>query len=166
MNNPTYRHIGDHTETVQVDYDPGYITYKELLEIFWRSHRPTGQSSRRQYLNAVFYHHESQRKAALASKTEWQQKLGADIQIEVAPLRSFTMAEAHHQKYILKRNAVLKEEMVRIYPHHADFVDSTAVARLNGYAGGNGSRHRLLQELDRLGLSPSGQKTLLGMVQR
>ena len=39
---PTYSNIGDHTETVQVDYDPDVITYDQLLDIFWKSHKPTG----------------------------------------------------------------------------------------------------------------------------
>jgi peptide methionine sulfoxide reductase MsrA len=43
QDNPDYGHIGDHTETVQVDYDPQRITYNGLLEIFWQSHKPTGQ---------------------------------------------------------------------------------------------------------------------------
>ena len=78
----------------------------------------------------------------------------------MAPLRSFTMAEDYHQKYILKHHDKLKNEMSRIYPLHRDFVDSTAVARLNGYAGGNGSRDQLSREIESLGLSAEGKKVL------
>jgi hypothetical protein len=52
-----------------------------------------------------------------------------------------------------KRHGDLKNEMERIYPRHRDFVDSTAVARLNGYAGGHGSMNQLSREIENLGLS-------------
>jgi len=42
-NNPTYYNLGDHSETVQIDYDPTRISYEELLEVFWDSHNPTTQ---------------------------------------------------------------------------------------------------------------------------
>ena len=33
--NPTYHNLADHSETIQIDYDPGQISYKELLDIFF-----------------------------------------------------------------------------------------------------------------------------------
>ena len=65
MDAPTYRNIGDHTETVQVDYDPRQISYAQLLDIFWKSHQPTRSSWSEQYKNAIFYHNEDQEKIAL-----------------------------------------------------------------------------------------------------
>jgi len=41
---PTYKMIGDHTETIEIDYDPAVISYRELLEIFFDSHNPYSQS--------------------------------------------------------------------------------------------------------------------------
>ncbi len=164
--NPTYRRIGDHTETVQVDYDPRRITYADLLAIFWRSHKPTSGSGPRQYMRAVFYHNEQQRQLALASKTAIEKKIGQEIKTEVVPLRTFTLAENYHQKYILKQHYNLKAEMTGIYPQDSDFINSTAVARLNGYAGGHGTVEQLSQEIDRLGLSEAGRQTLTEMVNR
>lgn len=166
MNAPNYSNIGDHTETVQVDYDPERITYNQLLDIFWQSHRPFKQSWSRQYMNAVFYHNEQQHHLAMASKTAVEQKIGRTVKTEVVPLQSFNMAEDYHQKYILNRHYGLKKEMLRIYPRHQDFVDSTAVARLNGYAGGHGTRGQLLREIERLGLSAEGRKVLTDLVRR
>jgi len=158
--------MGDHTETVQVDYDPKRITYAQLLDIFWESHKPTSKSWSRQYLNAVFYHNEQQRAQALASKAALEQKIGRSVKTEVAPLRSFTMAEDYHQKYNLKRHPVLNNEMIRIYPNHRDFVDSPAVSRLNGYADRNGTGDQLAREIDNLGLSEEGKKRLRSRVRR
>ena len=61
---PTYTHIGDHTETVQVDYDPAQITYAELLEVFWQGHNPRSRPYSRQYMAAVFYHNQEQKELA------------------------------------------------------------------------------------------------------
>lgn len=164
MDAPTYRNMGDHTETVQVDYDPERVSYVQLLDIFWNSHQPTNSPWRRQYMNAVFYHDEKQRRMAEASKTAIEEAIGQTVKSEVAPLRSFTMAEDYHQKYNLKRNDPLTKEIFSIYSRHRDFVDSTAVARLNGYAGGTGRRKQLEREIDRLGLSAEGQRRLEAMV--
>jgi peptide-methionine (S)-S-oxide reductase len=163
---PNYGNIGDHTETVQVDYDPGRITYAQLLDIFWESHGSTERAWSRQYLNAVFYHNEQQRQMAMASKTAMKQKIGRTVKSEVVPLRSFTLAEDYHQKYILKRHDELKNEMSRIYPRHQDFVNSTAAARLNGYAGGHGTKDRLSREIKSLGLSAEGRKVLTEVVRK
>jgi peptide-methionine (S)-S-oxide reductase len=164
MDAPSYSNIGDHTETVQVDYDPKRITYAQLLDIFWKSHRPISRSWSRQYMNAVFYHNEQQRRLAMASKTAMAKKIGRTVKTEVVPIQSFTMAEDYHQKYILKRNHDLKNEMSRIYPRHRDFVDSTAVARLNGYAGKHGTKDQLSREIESLGLSAEGKKVLTEVV--
>lgn len=164
MADPTYRNMGDHTETVQVDYDPERITYAQLLEIFWSSHRPTSPTWSRQYMNAIFYHDEEQRRLAMDSKAVVEQKGDETVRSQVLPLRSFTMAENYHQKYILKQHTKLKSELSRVYPQHQDFVASTAVARLNGYAGGNGTRDQLSRELETLGLSDKGKRVLSEMM--
>ena len=117
-------------------------------------------------MNAVFYHNEQQRQLAMASKTAMEQKIGRTVKTEVVPLQSFTMAEDYHQKYILKRHYDLKNEMSRIYPRHQEFVDSTAVARLNGYAGRHGTKDQLSLEIESLGLSAEGKEVLIEVVRR
>ncbi|MGD9006281.1 MAG: hypothetical protein PVG41_00105 [Desulfobacteraceae bacterium] len=60
----------------------------------------------------------------------------------------------------------LVRELQRIYPIKKDFVDSTAVARLNGYMGGYGTRVQRTKEIQQLGLSPEGQKILTDVVKK
>ena len=101
----------------------------------------------------------------MASKAAVEGQLGRPVRTEVLPLRSFTRAEDYHQKYILKRESDLMRELSRIYPRHEDLVDSTAAARLNGYAGGHGSPEQLAREIETLGLGPENRKqveTLVG----
>lgn len=164
--NPDYGNIGDHTETVQVDFDPQRIAYEDLLAFFWERHRPGQRAWNRQYMNAVFFHDEKQRQSALVSKTKIEEMTGRSVQTQVLPLRSFTMAEEYHQKYLLRRDTDLMRELKRIYPVMTDLVNSTAAARLNGYVGGYGNIVQLKRELGLLGISSGSQKSLVELVRR
>ena len=42
--NPTYYEMKDHTETLQLDYDPGRVSYVELLDVFFGAHNPFARS--------------------------------------------------------------------------------------------------------------------------
>src|SRR4051812_21920830 len=43
--NPTYEdvcsHATGHAEVVEVEYDPGVVSYEQLLDVFWSNHNPT-----------------------------------------------------------------------------------------------------------------------------
>ncbi len=81
----------------QVDYDPRQVSYGALLEKFWEGHEPTDQSWSRQYMAAVFYRDDGQRRAAEASKARLEAKLGRKISTAILPLGTFTLAEDYHQ---------------------------------------------------------------------
>ncbi len=164
--NPTYYDLADHTETLQIDFDPSVISYAELLDIFWSSHTPTSQSSSRQYQNMVFYDGEDQERAALDSRDRLAERLEREIRTIIRPLEGFYRAEGYHQKYYLRNDRVLLAEMQSIYPDLKDFTDSTAVARVNGYVGGYGNQSELDQEIDLLGLTEAGQERLRSVVRR
>jgi len=162
--NPTYHALGDHTETIQIDYDPSRLSYEQLLEIFWRSHEPASRPWSRQYMAAVFYHSEAQRVAAQASRAREAVRRGRKLSTEILPATAFTLAEDYHQKYHLQQDRVLLREFRAIYPDLRPFVDSTAAARVNGYLGGQGKAADLEAELHQLGLSPPAQEHLLRAV--
>ncbi|MGB5616246.1 MAG: peptide-methionine (S)-S-oxide reductase, partial [Desulfobacterales bacterium] len=61
---PTYHSLGDHTETIQIDYDPSQVSYNDLLDIFWQNHDPSSRAWSKQYMAAVFYHTDEQKKLA------------------------------------------------------------------------------------------------------
>jgi peptide-methionine (S)-S-oxide reductase len=146
--NPTYHSLGDHTETIQIDYDPTQISYEELLEVYWGSHNPALQPWSRQYMSIIFYHDSSQRELALESKRSEETSSGQQVYTEIIPFSEFYLAEDYHQKYHLQQVPELMEELATIYPNFVDFVDSTAVARINGYAGGHVSFQELQEQLD------------------
>jgi methionine-S-sulfoxide reductase len=163
---PTYRSLGDHTETIEVDFDPAVISFSRLLEVFWGSHDPTARSWSSQYKAAVFYHNEEQKRLALESRDKESGKRQAAIRTEVLAFTGFYLAEDYHQKYRLQQDEELLREFERIYPLMSDFIGSTAVARVNGYLGGYGRPEDLKREVDGYGLSEKAKKRILGNVSR
>ena len=159
--NPTYQNIGDHSETVQIDYDPAVITYAQLLKVFWKANSPTIPSYSRQYRSAIFYASEDQKELAAKSKLEEESRLGQTLYTDIEKLDRFYIAENYHQKYYLRETPVLLQEILSIYPKPEDFINSRATARLNGYLAGYGDPATLQKELDSLGLSESGKQRLL-----
>ena len=101
--NPTYHDLGDHSETIQVDYDPAQISYAQLLEVFWTHHNPFTPLWSRQYMSAILYHNEEQRRLALESKSQLEARRGARVHTQIVPAGQFYLAEDYHQKYLMKR---------------------------------------------------------------
>ncbi len=162
--NPTYYDLGDHSETIQIDYDPTQISYQELLDVFWSSHSPTARPWSSQYASIIFYHNEEQRQLAEAGREREAANRGAPIFTEIIPFSKFYLAEGYHQKYRLQQVPDLLGEFRAIYPEDEDFVNSTAVARVNGYLGGNGTVTALQAEIDDLGLSAAAKDKLLDLL--
>lgn len=153
--NPTYHDLGDHSESLQVDFDPKRISFEELLELFWLAHDPTHTSLWTQYKTALFFADPQQERAAVASRDRLEAVLGRPVRTEILPLGGtvFYQAEDYHQKYRLRHIRDLMDEFRAMYPAEADFIRSTAAARINGYLDGQGGLTQLERELDSLGLS-------------
>jgi len=166
VGNPNYYNLDGHSETIQIDYDPTKITYEELLAIFWDSHNPPSSSWSRQYMSIVFYHNDQQRELAVLSKERVEARLGYNVVTEITPFSKFYLAEDYHQKYYLRQEPVLVKELSIIYPDISEFIDSTAVARVNGYVGGYGYLPTLDEELSSLGFSVTGRNKLLEIADR
>jgi peptide-methionine (S)-S-oxide reductase len=164
--NPTYRNLDGHAETIQIDYDPTQISYAELLDVFWESHDPTRRTWSRQYMSAIFYHDRDQKWLALETRARQTTRSKERVYTEVSPFPEFYRAEAYHQKYRLRQEKTLMKEFRTMYPDVNRFVDSTAVARVNGYLGGHGTLMDFKAELNSLGLSAAGAKRLKDIVQR
>jgi peptide-methionine (S)-S-oxide reductase len=162
--NPTYYNLADHSETIQIDYDPTQISYEDLLDVFWSSHMPTSRPFSQQYASIIFYHNMEQKRLAEASRDREAARRGASIYTEVVPFTEFYLAEAYHQKYRLQQAPDLLAEFRVIYPDDLDFVNSTAVARVNGYLGGYGTLEGLQAAIEDLDLSPAAEEELLDLV--
>ncbi|MDY9926453.1 peptide-methionine (S)-S-oxide reductase MsrA [Methanosarcina sp.] len=111
---PTYEQVctlnTGHAEAVRVIFDPEVVSYKTLLDVFWKVHDPTtkdrqGPDVGNQYRSVIFYHSEEQKAAALTSKEELE-KSGSfknPIVTEIVPVSDFYMAEDYHQQYFEKK---------------------------------------------------------------
>jgi peptide methionine sulfoxide reductase msrA/msrB len=111
--NPTYEEVSSgttgHVEAVQVYYDPKKVTYRELLDFFWRHVDPTdpaGQFVDRgsQYRSVIFYHDKEQRRLAEESKKALNKSgiFDKPIVTEILPFTKFYEAEEYHQDYYKK----------------------------------------------------------------
>lgn len=164
--NPHYHGMGDHSESVEVDFNPHVTTYRDLLMAFWNGHNPIHKPWSRQYLSAVFYHDDTQKQLALETMAEAEQRRGAKLVTMVQPAETFYLAEDYHQKYALRCNRDLAQEFLAIYPDLQQFVDSTAVSRANGFVSGYGAFTLLEDEIDQYGLSQEGRQKLLDIARQ
>ena len=116
VENPAYREVcaGDtgHTETVQVTFDEGKISYEELLDLFFSMHNPTtlnrqGPDFGSQYRSAVFAVDDAQLEAAKKKIAELDAsgKWGNPVVTEVKLGGTFWPAEEYHQRYFEKNGA-------------------------------------------------------------
>jgi peptide-methionine (S)-S-oxide reductase len=111
---PTYDQVcagrTGHAEAVEVTFDPGAISFKEILVIFFSIHDPTtpnrqGADVGTQYRSAVFYHNEEQKAIAeqVIRELDGTGTWDARIVTELKPFHAFYPAEDYHQEYF-KRN--------------------------------------------------------------
>jgi peptide-methionine (S)-S-oxide reductase len=108
--NPTYQAVCSgktgHVEVAEVVFDPGVISYSDLLHVFFTLHDPTtlnrqGNDVGEQYRSVIFYLNDAQKNAAdevIAELT--RDKVFRDpIVTAVEPASTFYVAEDYHQDY-------------------------------------------------------------------
>jgi len=156
---PTYRAMGDHTESFQVDFDPAVVSYEELLELFWQSHDPTRAAHKVQYASLVLTNNDEQLRIARESAERTARLYGRSLATRIEPLGEFWMAEDYHQKYYLRNDRALMREFHQTYPNDADFVASTAAALVNAHVYGSPCA-RVERDLPGLGLTEKAAEHL------
>lgn len=99
----------EHAEAILIEFNPQLLSYKELLQAFYKLHDPTtrnqqGNDIGRQYRSAIFYFDERQKAIAEEVKTEveYSGKWKSPIVTEIVPLMPFYSAETYHQDYLQK----------------------------------------------------------------
>ena len=112
LDNPTYHDVctdrTGHAEVVQVTFDPGVISYHDLLSVFWENHDPTtknrqGPDVGTQYRSTIFFHTPEQEAEAKQSRDAAQKSFNRPIVTEIVPAMTFWRAEEYHQQYLEKR---------------------------------------------------------------
>ena len=108
--NPTYQEVctgnSGHAEVAQVHFDPGVISYREILEVFFATHDPTtlnqqGGDIGTQYRSVIFFDTPEQRETAeqLLAELDSGELFDQLIVTEVTELDTFYPAEEYHQDY-------------------------------------------------------------------
>ena len=108
--NPTYEQVcggmTGHAEVIQLDFDPGVISYQDILHIFFTIHNPTtvnrqGADVGTQYRSVIFYHDEEQKETAekVIGEIEAAGLWPDPIVTQVKPMDEFYIAEDYHQDY-------------------------------------------------------------------
>ena len=98
-----------HAESVQITFDPGEVSYGEILRVYFSvAHDPTqlnrqGPDSGTQYRSSIFYGDDNQQKLARAYIAQLDQAhvFGSRIVTRVDPLSAFYPAEGYHQDYLV-----------------------------------------------------------------
>lgn len=110
VKDPTYKEVctgkTGHAEVAQIKYDPDVISFKEILEVFWKTHDPTtlnrqGNDIGTQYRSAIFCHTTEQIEIAEHYKNELN-KSGAwanPVVTEISEMETFYPAEDYHNNY-------------------------------------------------------------------
>ncbi|WP_345774045.1 peptide-methionine (S)-S-oxide reductase [Paenibacillus sp. H1-7] len=147
---PTYHQLGDHSETVEMDFDPEIVSLDSIVNVFWDNHNPQNINDYkgRQYRSILLYRDEMQL-GVIRNVLQHREQLGnGRPDTEVAPFVRFYRAEDRHQKYYLKRFPDAYGKLSTLYPSHEDLVNSTLAARLNGVAKGYVNLTRIVEEIE------------------
>ena len=105
---PTYQQIctglTGHAEVVQIDFNSGLVSYRQIVEVFFTIHDPTtlnrqGNDVGSQYRSVVFYHTAEQQKIAAQIMAEMANVWDAPLVTELTAVPVFYRAEDYHQNY-------------------------------------------------------------------
>ena len=109
--NPTYREViykdTGHVETIEITYDPKMISYKKLLDVFWKNIDPFDKYGQfcdkgKSYRSVIFYQNNRQKKAIQKSITEIEQRFNSKVVTLLWKFDKFYQAEDYHQDYYQK----------------------------------------------------------------
>ncbi|KAF2138253.1 uncharacterized protein K452DRAFT_234491 [Aplosporella prunicola CBS 121167] len=109
---PNYRQVCSgktgHAEALQIIFDPQKVSYRQLLEFFYKMHDPTTLNSQgpdmgTQYRSSIFFHDAEQESIAKdvteRANKEWYK---GEIATEIMPAGQWWDAETYHQLYLDK----------------------------------------------------------------
>jgi peptide methionine sulfoxide reductase msrA/msrB len=110
---PTYQEVitgkTGHAEAIEIVYDPKKISYREILDVYWRNIDPTTRNQQfadvgTQYRTAIFYTSENQKIEAEISKADMETsgKFDRPVVVEIVKASTFFPAEEYHQSYYEK----------------------------------------------------------------
>ena len=123
---PTYEQVltgtTGHAEVVQIAFNPEFVTFREILQVFFLVHDPTtinrqGADVGSQYRSVIFYHTMEQEVASkeIIKEIDSSRTLDSPIVTQIEPFEAFYEAEDYHKKYY-ERNPKLSYCQIVISP--------------------------------------------------
>jgi len=100
--NPTYKSILDHTEVINLDFDPRAVSFETLCREFYNFHSSSVARST-QYRSVILWVTIEQKEIAERVTKEVEQKLGKPVHTKVEPLGEYYLGEDYHQKFSFQR---------------------------------------------------------------
>tara|TARA_Y100000389_G_scaffold12553_1_gene11325 strand:- start:159 stop:605 length:447 start_codon:yes stop_codon:yes gene_type:complete len=96
-----------HAEVVKLTFDENKVSYKKILDLFFKMHDPTQKDMQypdvgTQYRSEIFYETEQQKKEATEILNDFNKILQGKIQTNISKIKNYCRAEEYHQKYIEK----------------------------------------------------------------
>ncbi len=137
--NPSYRDVCNgntgHAEVVQIKFDPGIISFRDVLNVFFAIHDPTtlnrqGADSGTQYRSGIYYHTPEQKETAetLIKDLNEQKIWNNPIVTQVEALKDFYIAEDYHQEYFVRNQsqpycqAVVAPKVAKFRKHYLELL--------------------------------------------
>lgn len=106
---PSYENHPGHAEALEITYDPEKISYKEILDFFFRIHNPTtlnqqGNDVGESYRSAIFYQNDEEKNAGeeFIKLVDDSKRWPNPVVTTLEPFKSFHKAEEYHQDYLQK----------------------------------------------------------------
>ena len=96
-----------HAEVVRLTFDENKVSYKNILDLFFKMHDPTQKDMQypdvgTQYRSEIFYETEQQKKEATEILNDFNKILQGKIQTNISKIKNYCRAEEYHQKYTEK----------------------------------------------------------------
>ena len=96
-----------HAEVVRLTFDESKISFKKILDLFFKMHDPTQKDMQypdvgTQYRSEIFFETDKQKQEASEILSEFNKKLYGKIQTNISKIKNYCKAEEYHQKYIEK----------------------------------------------------------------
>src|SRR3974377_1187070 len=109
VKNATYRNHGTHAEAIEIVFDPEQLSYRKLLEYFFKIHDPTtlnrqGNDTGTSYRSAIFYTSAEQKRVAeqTIADVNLSGRWPGKVVTELRPAGEFWEAETEHQDYLTR----------------------------------------------------------------
>ena len=96
-----------HAEVVRLTFDEKLISFKKILDLFFKMHDPTQKDMQlpdigTQYRSEIFFETEEQKKEAEMLLNEMNERFNGKIKTNISKIKNYCKAEDYHQKYIEK----------------------------------------------------------------